>query len=90
MDKAVPGSGTKNIYTISYIAQFVGSAIAGSPVSELLEYDTQELIEKAASYLSDKLNRFFSCCPCTAPLVAKEELTVADVASRVTVFWHLT
>lgn len=81
MDKAVPGSGTKNIYTLSYIASFVGSAIAGSPVSELLEYDTQELIEKAAQDLSDLLNRFFSCCPCTAPLVAKEELTVADVAS---------
>ncbi len=81
MDKAVPGTGTKNIYTLSYIAQFAGSAIAGSPEAELLEYDTQELIEKAAEDLSDKLNRFFSCCPCTASLVAKEELTAADVAS---------
>ncbi len=81
MDKAVPGTGTKNIYTISYIAQLVGSAIAGSPEAELLEYDTQELVEKVAEDLSDKLNRFFSCCPCTASLVAKEELTAADVAS---------
>ena len=81
MDKAVPGSGTKNIYTLSYIASFVGSAIAGSPSAPLLEYDTQELIEKAATNLSDFLNHFFSCCPCTVSLVAKEELTVADVAS---------
>lgn len=81
MDKAVPGSGTKNIYTLSYIASFISSAIAGSPVSELLEYDTQELIENAATNLSDKLNRFFSCCPCTMSLVNKEELAVADVAS---------
>ncbi len=81
IDKAVPGTGTKNIYTISYIASFVGSAIAGNPSAPLLEYDTQELIENAATNLSDQLNRFFSSCPCTAPLVAKEELTVADVAS---------
>jgi DNA sulfur modification protein DndB len=80
MDKAVPGSGTKNIYTISYIASFVGSAIAGSPISELLEYDTQQLIENAATNLSDKLNRFFVSCPCTAPLVASYELTSSDVA----------
>jgi DNA sulfur modification protein DndB len=80
IDKAVPGTGTKNIYTISYIASFVGSAIAGNPSAPLLEYDTQELIENAATNLSDKLNRFFFSCPCTAPLVAKEELTVADVA----------
>jgi DNA sulfur modification protein DndB len=78
--KAIPGTGTKNIYTGHYISQLVSCAIAGSANADLLEYDTQELIEGAAQDLSDKLNRFFSCCPSTALLVAKEQLTVADVA----------
>jgi len=49
--------------------------------AELLKYDTQELVEAEADKLSSWLSRFFSCCPCTAPLVAKAELTIADVAS---------
>lgn len=79
--KATPGTGSKNIYTINYIAGLVGCAISGNPNAELLEYDTQELVEESSNKLSNWLNRFFSCCPRTAPLVAKFELTVADVAS---------
>jgi DNA sulfur modification protein DndB len=78
--KAIPGTGTKNIYTACYITQLVSCAIAGDANADLLEYDTQESIEKAATDLSDKLSRFFSCCPSTASLVAKEQLTVAMVA----------
>lgn len=78
--KAIPGTGTKNIYTGHYIAQLASCAIAGDANADLLEYNSQELIEKAATNLSDKLSRFFSCCPSTALLVAKEQLTVADVA----------
>jgi len=39
------------------------------------------LVEAEADKLSSWLSRFFSCCPCTASLVAKAELTIADVAS---------
>lgn len=78
--KAIPGTGTKNIYTGHYIAQLASCAIAGDADADLLEYNSQELIEKAATDLGDKLNRFFSCCPFTTLLVAKEQLTVAMVA----------
>jgi len=79
--KATPGTGSKNIYTINYIAGLVGCAISSNPNAELLEYDTQELVEEESDKLSNWLNRFFSCCPYTAPLVANFELTAADVAS---------
>lgn len=79
--KTSPGTGSKKIYTINYIAGLVGCALGGNPNAALLQYDSQELVEKESEQLSSWLNRFFSCCRYTAPLVAKSELTVAEVAS---------
>lgn len=77
--KASPGTGTKNIYALNYIAGLVGCAKAGDANAQLVEYDTPESIDEVATELSEWLNDFFSHCPCTAMLVKSEELTVADV-----------
>ena len=78
--KSSPGTGTKNIYALNYIAGLVGCAKAGDANAQLVEYDTPESIDEVATTLSEWLNDFFSYCPCTAGLVDRCELTVADVA----------
>lgn len=75
--KASPGSGTKYIYTIHYIAKAVSCAFTNDPSDELLNRDSEALAE----VLIDCLNQFFSKCFNTKYIYEKavEELTVEEV-----------
>ena len=78
--KASPGTGSKYIYTLNYIAQLVGCAIRGEDNAHLNEYDTDVQIEEVATELSEILNDFFSYCPITAPLLKLKEISPSQVA----------
>lgn len=78
--KASPGTGSKHIYTLNYIAQLVGCAIKGEDNAQLNEYDTDVQIEEVATELSEILNDFFSYCPITAPLLKLKEISPSQVA----------
>jgi DNA sulfur modification protein DndB len=78
--KVSPGSGSKYIYTLNYIAQLVGCAIKGEYDAQLNEYDTPEKVEGVATELSGVLNNFFSSCPITAPLVELEDISPTQAA----------
>ena len=78
--KASPGTGSKYIYTLNYIAQLVGCAMKGEYDAQLDEYDTDVQIEEVATELSGVLNDFFSCCLITAELVEVEDISPPQVA----------
>lgn len=78
--KASPGTGSRYIYTLNYIAQLVGCALSGEDNAQLNEYDTEVQIEEVATELSEILNDFFSYCPITAPLLKLEEIGPSQVA----------
>lgn len=79
--QASPGTGTRYIYSLNYVAHMVGCAIAGEPDAQLdKEYDTVTSIELISTELSELLNEFFSCCFATTKLVEIEDLCPSRVA----------
>ncbi|WP_052055959.1 DNA sulfur modification protein DndB [Myxosarcina sp. GI1] len=79
LDSASPGSGSKYIYTLNYIAGLVGCAMDGNSNASLAEYDDEKEIEQVGIELSEILNEFFSGCPITTNLSQKEKLTPEEV-----------
>lgn len=78
-DSASPGSGSKYIYTINYIAGLVGCAMKGEKNALLDEYDSIEKIEQIGIELGKLLNQFFSRCPMTSILASSNEITPEEV-----------
>ncbi|HEY9609401.1 DNA sulfur modification protein DndB [Allocoleopsis sp.] len=68
--KSTPGSGSRNIYTINYIAQVVSLAFENELKAQLLDHD----VTTSAEVLSNCLNLFFSECPETKDVSEKEQL----------------
>lgn len=67
---STPGSGSKFIYTINYVAKAVSSAFANDSNAELLDYE----LEASAQALSTCFQNFFSQCRETKQVFEKEKL----------------
>ena len=78
-DSASAGSGSKYLYTLNFVANLVGCAVAGEKNALLEEYDDVDKIERIGIELSEILNQFFSNCPATKTLATKNELTPDEV-----------
>ncbi|MEL7034591.1 MAG: DNA sulfur modification protein DndB [Cyanobacteria bacterium J06592_8] len=79
--KSTPGSGSKYIYTINYIAKLVSCAFSGTTNDKLTEFKTHALVTKKSNLLSECLNHFFSIYPLTQGLAEKEDLDTKDATA---------
>lgn len=76
--KGTASTQKKLIFTMNYIAKFVGCALANDPQNELKKYD----VETCSNSLISSLNNFFDQCELTSNIATKsvEDLTVDEVA----------
>jgi DNA sulfur modification protein DndB len=75
MIKSTPGSRTKYIYTINYIAKMVSCAFTNNPSDKLSGLNDEAKISSATEALSEALNTFFEACSDSSDMVESDEIS---------------
>jgi DNA sulfur modification protein DndB len=77
MIQSTPGSRSKSIYTINYIAKMVSCAFTNNPSHNLLDsFNDEGKILNAAEALSEALNFFFENYKETKPIALSDDISV--------------